>query len=343
MKDRETNIQASDDGQLIVVGSTPRSSPDTSPCSSRPASAKVRNIKPLSAGEKPIVLHDSHASLGDRQHQRRLEVHRKRKERSLHNIFSDPIIEKELGRSAEVALKEDRASAFRQHVQKVGGRFSRFSFKRNVFIPEHAAAVMNNAPLPRPSFAPVNSHSNIIGIQPESSQHDAAGPEVIEPPSLVPVAARPGDIKNMSLHHGVRGKAGKTPSIRIANVSEQRPSSAVSHISSLEAHENGVQLLSSPSMCKLGRRPLSADAHPLSYLDCTNPASCLTLTGEGLCGRLIEMSGQGKIPRSAYVTAGAVPLHVSVLNVSSFTFGFFQCATVYFKRVLHFLSKLVKK
>ena len=166
--------------------------------------------------------------------------------------------------------------------------------------------------MPRPTFAPVNSHINIIGIQPESSQQDATGPEAIEPPSLVPVAARPGDIKNMSLHHGARGKAGKTPSVRIANVSEQRPSSAALHISSLEAHENGAQFLSSPSMYKLGRRPLSADAHPLSYPDPANPASCLTLTGEGLCGRLIEKSGQGKISHSAYVTAGAVSLHVSI-------------------------------
>jgi hypothetical protein len=225
----------------------------------------------------------------------RLEIHQKRKERCYRNIFSDSIIERELGKFAEANLKDDFAQAFRQHIQKVGGRFSRYSFRRTAVSPDRVVPVISDLPPPRPSFSPLNTHSSIIGLQPESSQDDITEPEIIEPFSLLRPAARSVDIKSISLHSGTKRQTRSASDVQRMRAT-QRPSSASSHIVSVDALDKESQYLPvSPSL---------QNFRPVSFPDAAHPSSGLFLSGGGLRRRTIEMSGQGKTSRSAYITAG---------------------------------------
>jgi hypothetical protein len=231
----------------------------------------------------------------DKQEVQRLEIHQKRKERCYRNIFSDSIIERELGKFAEANLKDDFAQAFRQHIQKVGGRFSRYSFRRTAVSPDRVVPVISDLPPPRPSFSPLNTHSSIIGLQPESSQDDITEPEIIEPLSLLRAAARSVDIKSISLHSGTKRQTPSASDVQRMRVT-QRPSSASSHIVSVDALDKESQYLPvSPAL---------QNFRPVSFPDAAHPSSGLFLSGGGLCRRTIEMSGQGKTSRSAYITAG---------------------------------------
>jgi hypothetical protein len=268
------DVQLQDDENLIVFGSSPATSPKTSPFNSRPSSAGARPVSAASGASTPASCLASSATpaLSKRQSQR-LEVNEKRKERSLKNIFSDPLIERSLGTLAEEVLKEDRAREFRDHILKVGGRFSRFSFKRKAISPDVVAPILTDFPPPRPSFAPLQSHRSILGMQPDSSQKEVAGPEIIEPMSPVRIAARSVDIKNMSLHSSI---VGKTPNISVQ---------------------------STPYIHAETCRPSSAASH-FSHADIPSDATVLSLTGDGMTGRVVESCSKIKAPRSAYVTAG---------------------------------------
>jgi hypothetical protein len=286
-------IEVLDHDSLVVVGGTPDSSSQSSPSNSRPTSARLsgssgRASRPLSASS-----HKSYSTPAlEKRDLQRLEVHQKRKERLHRNIFSDSIIEKELGKLAETNLKDDFAKEFRQHIQKVGGRFSRYSFRRTAVSPDRVVPVISDLPPPRPSFSPINSHSNIIGLQPESSQDDVAEPEIIEPSSLLHPAARSVDIKSISLYSGTKVQTG---------LATQRPSSAASHISSVSTL--GKESPFVPELHSAISRPLSA-GYTISCPDAVNLSSRLLLSGSGLCRRIVQMSGHGKTARSAYVTAG---------------------------------------
>jgi len=242
---------------------------------------------------------------------RQLKTHGERKERELRNIFSDPIIEAELGRFAESELKKERARVFREHIKKTGGRFPRFSFGREVCSPDLVAPVLSDDPIPRPSFAPVNSSSNILGLQPQASHvDDDEGLEIIEHTSLVRVTARPDDIADMSLHCSNFNRA---PS--------SRPTSAY------PAKYNPQSTASRPQSA--ASRPLSAVSR-VSALDGEGVARSLLLSGDSLSGRLVAASGQGDSIRSTYVTAGNIP---SSFHSSShlLLFCFAQSSTAFFK------------
>ena len=287
-------IEVLDHGSLIVLGGTPDSSSQSSPSNSRPTSARLsgsRASRPSSASS-----HKSNPTPAlDKREVQRLEVHQKRKERSHRNIFSDSIIEKELGKFAEANLKDDLAQELRQHIQKVGGRFSRYSFRRTAVSPDRVVPVISDLPPPRPSFSPLNSHSSIIGLQPESSQDDITEPEIIEPLSLLRAAARSVDIKSISLHSGTKCQTRSASDVQRMPAT-QRPSSASSHIVSVDALDKESQYLPVP--------PSLQNVRPVSCPDAAHPSSGLFLSGGGLCHRTIEMSGQGKTSRSAYITAG---------------------------------------
>jgi hypothetical protein len=235
-------------------------------------------------------------------------VHEQRKERRANNIFSDPILQAELGRYAEESIKEDSARVLRQHIQKVGGRFTRLSFRRPVCTPEIVSCIINDFPPPRPSFAPLNSFHNIVGLLPESSQEDVAGKEIIEPPWIGRIAARPEDIKSTSLHH-VEKKIRDTASDH--HEAAQRPISAASRVSSFDGADVSVHHTSDSEYSHTlshylhTQRPATAHSYvPLHHS--TIAPSGLCLAGGGLSGRTFAMSGQGRASRSAYVTAGEV-------------------------------------
>jgi hypothetical protein len=308
---RSTQIQIADRGHLIVVGASPHSSPQTSPSCSRPTSARVTcSSRPSSAGERSSIVasfHQSHDTSDKRQLQR-LKVHEQRKERRINNLFSDPIIQAELGRCAEESLKEDGARVLRQHIHKVGGRFSRLSFRRPVCRPEIVSSIINDFPPPRPSFAPLNSFHNIVGLLPQSSQEDVAATQITEPPWLGRIAARPEDIKSTSLHH-VEKKMRDNASHHHEDA--QRPISAASRVSSFDGANVSVHstsVLGDPktfSQYLHIQRPETAHSQvPLHHSTIASAGLCLA--GGGLSGRTFAMSGQGRASRSAYVTAGEV-------------------------------------
>ena len=119
-------IEVLDHGSLIVLGGTPDSSSQSSPSNSRPTSARLMGSSAPSRASRPSSAssHKSESNITpalDKREVQRLEIHQKRKERCYRNIFSDSIIERELGKFAEANLKDDFAQAFRQHIQKVGG------------------------------------------------------------------------------------------------------------------------------------------------------------------------------------------------------------------------------
>lgn len=305
-------IQVLDHGHLFVDGSSTGSSPQASPSSSRPASARVRShSRPSSPGGASGSLasfHNPHTAVLDQCQLRRQKTHQQRKERSLNNIFSDPIIEIELGRLAEQVLKEDCAKAFREHIKNVGGRFSRLSFKGNVFSPEIVVPVINDFSPTRPSFAPINSHHNIVGLEPESSVEDVfdvLASKIIEPPSLFRIAARPADIKNISLHSGITSRAEKISYHQPRNIGDQHSKSAPHILLSVQCVDPAAASLSASDCQHLPcQRPISAR----SVASCNNGLnpSGLCLAGDGLVGRVFQMSGQGSSSCSAYVTAGTV-------------------------------------
>ena len=274
-------MQAMEHSGLYLRGKTPPVSPPSSAISSRPASAGNRgSSRPSSAsgrGSRPPSA-SSHKSPGtpalDSRQLKRLKIHQERKQRELRNIFSDPIIEAELGRFAESELKKDRARVFREHIRKVGGRYPKFSFRRDLCSPDLVAPVLSDDPTPRPSFAPLNSSSNILGLEPQSCQHDHAEHEIIELEPLVRTTARPDDIENMILH-----SSNFTSGIR------SRPTSASRFVAQ--------------------HRPLSA-ASRVSEIDGPHFTSGFVLSGGSLSGRSVEASGQGESVRATYVTAGAI-------------------------------------
>ncbi len=303
----DRNIQVLDHDHLFVDGSSPSSSNQGSPSNSRPASAKVRSSsRPPSPGGTSgsfAACHQLHATaILDKRRQQRQKTHQHRKERAYMNIFSDPIIEKELGKLAEERLKEDCAKEFRDHIKNVGGRFSRLSFKRNVFSPEVVVPVISDFCPTRPSFAPLHSHLNIIGLQPESPQEDDAAPEIIEPPSLFRVTARSADIKNISLHSGSTSAPEKSSYHQLRNVTDERIVSAPSMMHIHSVHPAAPSL----SVSDFQQVPSQRLASALSLASCNNGLnpSGLCLAGDGLGIRTVQMSGQGKAPSSAYVTAG---------------------------------------
>jgi hypothetical protein len=215
-------------------------------------------------------------------------VHEKRKERSIRNIFSDPVIEKSLGHLAEDVLKEDRAREFREHIKKVGGRFSRFSYKRKAISPDIVAPIVSECTPIRPSFAPLQSHGNILGLKPESSSEELTDPEIIEAVSPVRIAARPADIKNMSLHS-----------------SNLAPDASNCQTSDVPAHASDY---GDTDVC----RPLSATARS-PHINHAAGTEGLSLAGNSLRVRMLESSGRDVASRSAYVTAGTRPFSPSPL------------------------------